>query len=805
MKFLLPVFALFSVVFAFGQTLNIFDESTLQPIEDVQVFVADFPNDILYTSSKGEVDLSLLQLTGPILFQHPFYDNERLTYEELKALGFKLPMVELVNDYDEVVVSASRFEEKKRDVVQKIRVIRASELQFMNQSSTADVLQQSGNVMVQKSQLGGGSPIIRGFETNRVLIVVDGVRMNNAIYRGGHLQNVITIDNSMLDRVELVFGPGSVVYGSDALGGVMHFYSKDPSFSSNDSVLVKANAYGRYFSAADGMAYHADVSVANKRFGSITSFTYSDFGDLRQGANRSSRYPDFGKRPWYVEQINGMDSVIQNPNENVQVGSRYNQTDFLQKFVLKGEQMKQTFNLQMSTSSDVLRYDRLTQVRNGAPRYAEWYYGPQERLLASYRIDIESKSRLFDRARVISAYQKIEESRITRLFRDSVKNHRIENLDIVSFNLDFEKQTERSEIRYGAEAYANFVASNAFARNIYNGQTDRLDTRYPDGGSRMTGLAAYFTQSWELGNLKRIVLSDGLRFSKVDLFSRFIDQTFFNFPFSQVSQSNEALTGHVGMVFNASKKNRYHVNFSTGFRAPNVDDLSKVFESTAGTVIVPNPNLAPEYAYNGEVGYAHTFYEKLTVSGLVYGTLLNNALSVQEATFNGSNTILYEGELSQVVQLANNQVAYVTGFEGGVSGDIYKHLAVYGNINFTKGRIIVDSSEFATTPLDHIPPMFGKVGVVFKQKKLKTEFFSQFAGWKYKRDYNIQGEDNFANATPEGMPSWYTLNLRMNYQFKKWIGLQVACENILDTNYRVFASNISAPGRNFIVTLRTSL
>ncbi|CAN0152064.1 unnamed protein product, partial [Chrysoparadoxa australica] len=299
----------------------------------------------------------------------------------------------------------------------------------------------------------------------------------------------------------------------------------------------------------------------------------------------------------------------------------------------------------------------------------------------------------------------IEESRITRLFQDSTKNHRIENLDIVSFNLDFEKQTERSEIRYGAEAYANFVASNAFARNIYNGETNRLDTRYPDGGSRMTGLAAYFTQSWELGKKKRIVLSDGLRFSKVDLFSRFIDQTFFNFPFSQVSQSNEALTGHLGMVFNASKKNRYHVNFSTGFRAPNVDDLSKVFESTAGTVIVPNPNLSPEYAYNGELGYAHTFYEKFTVSGLVYGTLLNNALSVQEGTFNGSSTIFYEGELSQVVQLANNQQAFVTGFEGGVSGDIYKHFAVYGNINLTKGRIIKDTTVFATTPLAHIPPM----------------------------------------------------------------------------------------------------
>jgi hemoglobin/transferrin/lactoferrin receptor protein len=793
-----------------AQKLTVFDESTLQPIENVKVFVEGEMNTILSTNGRGTVDLSVLQFTGPVFIQHPYYKVEKLSYEELRKRSFYVSLVEKVNDLDEVVVSASKFEEKKRDVVQKIQVIRASDLQNMNQTSTADVLQNAGGVMVQKSQLGGGSPIIRGFETNRVLIVVDGVRMNNAIYRGGHLQNVVTLDNSVMDRVELVFGPGSVVYGSDALGGVMHFYSKDPSFSSTDTVLVKANAFGRSMSAANGYAAHADISVANEKIGSLTSFTYSNFGDLRQGANRSSAYPDFGERPWSVQQINGLDSVVANPDPNIQLGSGYQQYDFTQKIVLKGEGVDQTVNLQHSTSTDVPRYDRLTQTKGGTARYAEWYYGPQDRTFLSYRVDAKGASKLFDNARIITAYQKIQESRVTRLFRDSLKSSRIEDLDIVSFNADFEKLLKRSELRYGAEAYANFVRSSAFSKNIKTNETAIIDTRYPDGGSKMTGLAAYFTQSWELGRKKRFILSDGVRFSQIDLEARFIDKSFFNFPYSVVSQSNPALNGHLGLVFNASQKDRSYINFSTGFRAPNVDDISKVFESTAGLVLVPNPKLKPEFAYNAEIGHSHTFAERLTVSGIVYGTLLENALSVQPEQFNGQDSIFYDGAMSAVATTTNNGRAYVYGFEGGLSGDLFEHISVNSSINYTYGRIssaagFAGVGDSADSPLDHIPPLFGRASVVYKQKKMRAEFFTQFAGWKYTKDYNISGEDNFANATPEGMPSWYTLNLRLNYQFKKWIGMQVACENILDQNYRVFASNISSPGRNFIVTLRTNL
>ena len=211
--------------------------------------------------------------------------------------------------------------------------------------------------------------------------------MNNAIYRGGHLQNILTLDNAIMDRIEIVYGPGSVVYGSDALGGVMAFTTKNPILSTNGKTKVKANAYTRYMSAVSGYAAHADVSVGGKKFGALTSFTYSNFGDLRQGANREPSVGNFGSRPWYAQQFNGKDSMVINADTNLQVGSGYAQYDLLQKFLFKqNEFVKHTVNLQYSTSTNIDRYDRLTQMSNGKPKFGEWYYGPQNRLLASYWI-----------------------------------------------------------------------------------------------------------------------------------------------------------------------------------------------------------------------------------------------------------------------------------------------------------------------------------------------------------------------------------------------------------------------------------
>ena len=778
----------------YAQKLYIYDQNTNMPIHEAQVKSCDGQTKLNQTGIEGYV--SIIQYAACYLIEAEGYLSRTVGSDEIKANSGKIPMFPNQHSVDEVVVSASKFTEKRKDLAQKVQVISKQELALMNQSSTADVLANSGNVFVQKSQLGGGSPIIRGFETNKVLLVVDGVRLNNAIYRGGHLQNVITMDNGVMDRVEVVFGPGSVVYGSDAIGGVMHFTTKNPTLSTTDKTLIKASAFTRYMSAVNGYAAHADVSVGTKRLGSLTSFTYSNYGDLRQGAKRNDFVGNFGARPWYVERIHGVDSILVNLDSNLQVGSAYSQHDVLQKFTFKQKDgVLHKLNFQLSNSSNIDRYDRLTQMSSGNPRFAEWYYGPQFRLMSAYTLELSNETSLYDAARLTVGYQSIEESRMDRRYKKNFLNHRIENLDIVTLNADFSKKKGSHEFRYGVDAWYNQVNSTAFQRDIVADTIAPLDTRYPDAGSTMMSAAAYATHTWEIS--EKLILNDGLRASYVRLNSAFVDKTFFPFPFDDIAQQHMALNGNLGLIYMPNKLWRMSLTGSTAFRAPNVDDLSKVFESVQGSVLVPNPNLKAEYAYNGEFGVSRVLSEGLSIQATGYYTLLKNALTVGTGTFNGADSVVYDGQFSQVMTTTNAGRAYVYGFEAMLSGKLNDHLSMMATVNYTKGRNVTDS-----IPLDHIPPVFGKLAMVYTLGKLRTELFMNYSGWKRLADYNMAGEDNFAYATPFGMPSWATVNARINYNFSRQVSLQVAFENILDQNYRNYASNISAPGRNFLVTLR---
>ena len=301
-----------ATVHSFAQTVTLCDQVSLQPIENVSISTLSGSIET-QTNNRGLATLNGVSETDTLVFQHPNYQKQTFTQLELAARNFSLHLVEKSILLDEVVVSATRFEEKSRDIPQQITVISSKEIGFMNQPTTAEVLQNTGQVLVQKSQLGGGSPIIRGFEASRVLLVVDGVRMNNAIYRAGHLQNVLTIDNFMLDRTEIAFGPSSVMYGSDALGGTMNFITKKPLLGDSLSPTnIKANGITRYSSAMNEKTVHVDFNIGTKKFASLTGFTFSDFGDLKTGTFRNPYYGDWGKRNFYAERVDGKDVMIDN-------------------------------------------------------------------------------------------------------------------------------------------------------------------------------------------------------------------------------------------------------------------------------------------------------------------------------------------------------------------------------------------------------------------------------------------------------------------------------------------------------------
>jgi len=703
---------------------------------------------------------------------------------------------------DELTVSANKFAETKKTVSQQILVLDQAQIAATQSQTTADLISNTGTVFVQKSQLGGGSPVLRGFEASRIVLVVDGIRMNNIIYRGGHLQNIVTLDNSILERTEILFGPSSTMYGSDALGGVIHFYTKKPEFAEGDKKInLKINAFSRFGSVNNEITGHVDFTVAGNKFGSLTSVTYSKFGDLKGGKNQNPFYTGtYGERPYYAQRINGKDSLVENDNRYKQVQSAYSQYDILQKFAYKqNDHITHGINLQFSNSSDIPRYDRLTDPSSGGLKYSEWYYGPQRRLLGAYDLNYHDDNAVFQNIHAGINYQNLEESRHQRRFGKDNLQHRIENVNVIGADLDFQKIIKKHNIRFGLDAQYNTLKSTANEVDIVTGENSPLDTRYPDGKNFMLNVGVYATHTWQITN--KLTLNDGLRVGYSLLHSTFNDTTFFKFPFSDVNQNNLVYSGSIGLIHSPSDNLKLSLLVSMGFRTPNVDDLSKVFESAAGSVIVPNANLRPEKTINTEIGITSIFEEKILWENSVYYTQFFDAIVTDKFQYNGQDSILYDGTMSQVLANQNKQHAYLFGISSRIKAQCTDNLFLGFGMNYTYARIKTDTSDY---PLDHIPPLMMHLDLGYKYKNFNAEFFVNFNGSKNIKDYYLNGEDNEQYATEKGMPAWFTANLHLSYKVWKYITLQAGVDNIFDTQYRAFASGINAPGRNIFGAIRFS-
>ena len=704
-----------------------------------------------------------------------------------------------VKTLSEVVVYANKFPTASKNIVQTIGLI--TDKTFINQqANTADMLTNSGQVFIQKSQLGGGSPVIRGFEASRVLLMVDGIRMNSAIFRAGHLQNIITVDNMILDRVEINYGPSSTMYGSDALGGVVNLFTKNPTLNTSAAWKTNGNIIYRYANGQNENRQHVDINFANNKWAYLTSFTNSSFGDLRQGNKRSNAYPDFGKRLFYVTNTNGVDVANDNSAQvNIQKVTGYNQTDLLQKIMYKpSANVEHLLNIQLSNSSNINRYDRLTETSKGLPVYSEWYYGPQVRNMVGYKYAASALKGYFQELTVNTNYQHLEESRISRKFKSNNKDFRIENVDILGVNADLLHQQKNGDLHFGLESYYNIVKSTAYRTNIVTSANSAITTRYSDGPTNMAYQAVYLQQTKYLD--AHWVLNEGIRLNMVQLNAQFKDTSLMHFPFTEAKQSNAAFTGNLGLAYNAEDGYRLTFGLSSGFRAPNIDDLTKVFDTKTGYVVVPNKDLKPEYTYNAEVNLSKSSTAFSWGASLFY-TWFKNALVADKFTWNGQSKINYQGVLSDVYATQNKAKAIVYGFNVNGRIRIMDNTDIAGTYTFTKGTYNNGVKEM---PLDHIPPSYGRLGIKHGNEKWNAEVFSVFNGWKRIADYNLNGEDNEIYATKDGMPSWMTLNFASYYNPRKNISVGFQIENITDLNYRYFASGISAVGRNYIMSCRYS-
>jgi hemoglobin/transferrin/lactoferrin receptor protein len=582
---------------------------------------------------------------------------------------------------DPVVISASRWSQRSKDIPGHIATISAREAQLQNPQTAADLLSTSGEVFIQKSQQGGGSPMIRGFATNRLLYAVDGVRMNTAIFRSGNIQNVISIDPFAVESAEVLFGPGSVIYGSDAIGGVMSFTTITPQRSLDNESLISGSAVARYASANDEKTIHLNVNAGWDKWALVSSFSSNDFGDLRMGTKGPEEY----LRPFYVTRSDSMDHVVTNPDPLVQRPSGYGQINLMQKVLFTpSKEWEFQYGMHYSTTTSYPRYDRLLRLRNDLPRSAEWNYGPQEWLMTQLSASHMRGGKLYDQMSIRAAYQFFEESRIDRDLNSPIRFTRVENVDAYSGNIDFVKSIRNvHRVFYGVEAVVNKVHSEGTDENLLDGSIMTGPSRYPEATWSSYGIYVSYQHRFS----SRILVQAGARYNRFCLEADFSGNSpFFPLPFTTAEIHNGSLTGSIGLVINPREDLTLSANLSTGFRSPNVDDVGKIFDSTPGSVVVPNPDLAAEYAYNAEAGLAKVFGERLRVDLTGYYTILDDALVRRNFQLNGMDSIVYDGELSQVEAIQNAASAHVFGIQAGVEIKFGKGFSLLSRINIQDGE-----------------------------------------------------------------------------------------------------------------------
>ncbi len=819
MKFITPhnllIYFLFFSNVLFAQEIEVRDSETGFPLSGVLINNND-KTIYTITDENGYASLSIFEKTDIITIQIYGYKNQKINLKEKHK--FIIYMDGEEEALEEVILSVARSKTSRKQIAEKVNVISSEEISLNNPSTGGDILKLSPGIRLQKSQGGGGSPVLRGFEANRVLLVVDGVRMNNAIYRTGHIQNSITIDPNNIERVEVIFGSSSVGYGSDALGGVIHYYTKSPRI--NNDKKFKTSFNSQLQTANNSTLNNFTTELSFEKWASLSSISFSDFGDIKIGKKRNHGYKNWGLTPFYSDNNTKNYNPNQNENKdpNIQKNTNYNQLDILQKFSFLIAPKKQLLlNFQFSKSSNIPRYDKLVEEKNGNLKFAEWNYGPQQRLMIAPQFKFFSEKKFLNKGSLIIAYQNIRESRIKRKFSSLDRQSQEEYLNLLSINGDFDFNIKNHSFSYGFEGTYNDIYSIGYSQKLLLNQNKITDldirlpitSRYPSAGSSYKSIAAYINWIWDIED--NLTLSAGMRLTKTLLKAKWKETNNINSLLSNVKLNSIALTETLGLTYRPKKNIQWSFIISSGFRNPNIDDIGKVREQN-GVLLVPNSFLKPEYAYNFETGFTKFLNNSKDYVALRgFTTLISrhivraNYSIFSDTSTKDDSTIIYNNEEVKTTANKNLGNRYIFGGSFDSYFTFSKNIFFKNSITITEGN---KNEKYG--PLPSISPIFGLLSINYKDSFFKLSSIINFSGSKDPEKYSFGGEDGL-QETPvvegsneikyAGTPSWYDFSIVGDYIINKKLKINFGAYNLFDFHYREFGSGISAPGRNIQIGL----
>jgi len=641
---------------------------------------------------------------------------------------------------NEVVVTTQRIPQEQFLIPYSISLLDKKEMDHFTKRSTPEMLMNTDGVFVQKTNHGGGSPFIRGLTGNQTLLLFDGIRLNNSIYRYGPNQYLNTVDIFTIDRMEVARGTGSVQYGSDALGGALQIFSVDPLLNSAGSEW-HGNVTGKMMTDGMEKTGRGQLEYRSKKVAFLAGGTYRDFGDL----------------------VGGKETGVQSP-------SGYTEYAFDGKilFALK-ENMQLTLASQSLNQLHVPLYHKV-KLEN----YVVNEFQPQQRLMNYARLNIQGRKKIFDQVKFIASWQQNTEN-TTAQKNNSVMvqqdNNRVNTLGFVTdVTSNFSKIWSANS---GIEYYHDNISSSRFVTTADN-SAPPIEKRglYPDD-SKYGNFSVYSLHHFTLNNW---VIDGGIRFNA---FNIKIDDK----DLGEVKITPEALVFNVGAMYNLNSANHLYGTISNGFRAPNIDDMG-----TLGIVDfryeVPAYDLKPEKSVNFETGYKLNL-PKFQANVAGYYMDLNQLIT----------RVKVEGEFVdgyQVYKKENVEEAFITGGEAAFLWKVIPNLDFNGSISYTYGQNVTKDE-----PLRRIPPLNGKVGTTWSRGKFFVSGELLFAGMQ---DRLAEG-DKSDNRIPEGgTPGWEVVNLFAGYQWS-FVKIKTGFENIFNEDYRTHGSGINGVGRSAWVLL----
>jgi outer membrane receptor protein involved in Fe transport len=661
------------------------------------------------------------------------------------------PLISAADDseIDEVVVTATRRAISSDQVSSGLTVVSRERLE--EKKLITDALASNVGVFLQQTTPGQGAAIIRGLKGSSILHLVDGMRLNNAIFRSAPTQYFSLVPVTAVERVELLRGTPTSLYGNDAVGGVVQLVTRVPKFDSLETEM-RGEVFTSFDTAELGKTARATLDVGSRALASSFSAEYLKTGNRRTGSGERigpSGYESRAAR-WVLSAA---------PSDN----------------------RSWLFDIHYLEQPETPRVDELVPgFGQSQPSSSEFFFAPNRRVFAHGKYTVNDGLGGLDWNTDV-AWQRIEDDRITRDFEATDRRRESNSSDLYGLTFSASRLTDAGSWIVGAEFYHDKVQSQRLEEDLPTGARQALASRFPDG-SRVRQAALY-------GNLQQQVtdrhnLSVGVRVSNDDV----------TLPETAVSSAaaidSTDVSGDIGWIFDVAQRWQLLANLGLGFRAPNVFDLGTLGNRPGNRFNIPNTTLDSERVAQADVGVRFRS-DRMRFDLMMFALRYDDRI-----TSVGTGDVSPEGR--DVVQSVNAAESSIRGVEASLDVHVSDAVSARAILNYTWGEQAVSGGD--TEPAGRIPPLNGSVSLSYDAgSDYQLEGSVRFAS---DQDRLSARDVRDVRIDPEGTPGWVVIGARLQKEYAQHWRLSIALDNLLDKRFRVHGSGLDAPGRNFTISAR---